>query len=329
MNKKNSIQIKITLLKQTDLNKRRFPINFEIYLNPEYAKKIPFIICKTNFAYPSIFDNRNLFNCLCKKWDIKKRDDIITNIITIIYNLPNFVETYNNCVTNYQLLYIPGEFSISNQYNVNDFLLNNDNSLFKIKTNYFPNEPFCYFIITDINYLLLFPSKLENMKQWASIFYIGLIFEIENFKILSKNKIENEQNENDNLIENEITFEIINKSYVKNKKFSYTITTNENNFSEINSIITEKNNKIETNISMIIPNYIKENEYKIEKDDMESMKELVNVIKSIYKANKENNIFGALVLTELFKFISALLKENGDEEGSKYYEGKKKKYEII
>ena len=155
------------------------------------------------------------------------------------------------------------------------------------------------------------------MKQWASIFYIGLIFEIENFKILSKNKIENEQNENDNLIENEITFEIINKSYV------------ENNFSEINSIINEKNNKIETNISMIIPNYIKENEYKIEKDDMESKKELVNVIKSIYKANKENNIFGALVLTELFKFISALLKENGDEEGSKYYEGKKKKYEII
>ncbi len=329
MNKKNSIQINISLLKQTDLNKIRFPINFEIYLYPEYAKKIPFIICKSNFVYPSIFDNRNLFNCLCKKWDIKKRDDIITNLISIIYNLPNFVETYYNCVTNHQLLYIPGEFSISNQYNVNDFLLNNDNSLFKIKTNYFPNEPFCYFIITDINYLLLFPSKLENMKQWASIFYIGLIFEIENFKILSKNKIENEQNENDNLIENEITFEIINKSYVKNKKFSYTITTNENNFSEINSIINEKNNKIETNISMIIPNYIKENEYKIEKEDMESMKELVNEIKSFYKLKKENNIFCSQVLIELFKFISALLKENGDEEGSKYYEDKKKKYEII
>ena len=80
---------------------------------------------------------------------------------------------------------------------------------------------------------------------------------------------------------------------------------------------------------MIIPNYIKENEYKIEKDDMESMKELVNLIKSIYKANKENNIFCALVLKELFKFISDLLKENGDLEGSKYYENKKKKYENI
>ena len=327
MNKKNSIQIKITLLKQTDLNKRRFPINFEIYLNPEYAKKIPFIICKTNFVYPSIFDNRNLFNCLCKKWDIKKRDDIITNIITIIYNLPNFVETYNNCVTNYQLLYIPGEFSISNQYNVNDFLLNNDNSLFKIKTNYFPNIPFCYFIITDINYLLLFPSKIDNMKQWASIFYIGLIFEIENLKIISKNKIQNEENEN--IIENEITFKIINKPYIKNKTFSFTISTKENNYSEINSIKKKKNNKIENNITMIIPNYIKEDEYKIEKDDMESMKELVNVIKSIYKANKENNIFCVLVLKELFKFISDLLKENGDLEGSKYYENKKKKYENI
>ena len=327
MNKKNSIQIKITLLKQTDLNKIRFPINFEIYLYPEYAKKIPFIICKSNFVYPSIFDNRNLFNCLCKKWDIKKRDDIITNIISIIYNIPNFVETYNNCITNFQLLYIPGEYSISNQYNVNDFLLNNDNSLFKIKTNYFPNIPFCYFIITDINYLLLFPSKLENMKQWASIFYIGLIFEIENLKIISKNKIQNEENEN--IIENEITFKIINKPYIKNKTFSFTISTKENNYSEINSLINEKNNKIKNNITMIIPNYIKENEYKIEKDDMESMKELVNVIKSIYKANKENNIFCVLVLKELFKFISDLLKENGDLEGSKYYENKKKKYENI
>ena len=327
MNKKNSIQINISLLKQTDLNKIRFPINFEIYLYPEYAKKIPFIICKSNFVYPSIFDNRNLFNCLCKKWDIKKRDDIITNIISIIYNIPNFVETYNNCITNFQLLYIPGEYSISNQYNVNDFLLNNDNSLFKIKTNYFPNVPFCYFIITDINYLLLFPSKIDNMKQWASIFYIGLIFEIENLKIISKNKIQNEENEN--IIENEITFKIINKPYIKNKTFSFTISTKENNYSEINSLINEKNNKIENNITMIIPNYIKENEYKIEKDDMESMKELVNVIKSIYKANKENNIFCVLVLKELFKFISDLLKENGDLEGSKYYENKKKKYENI
>ena len=327
MNKKNSIQINISLLKQTDLNKIRFPINFEIYLYPEYAKKIPFIICKSNFVYPSIFDNRNLFNCLCKKWDIKKRDDIITNIISIIYNIPNFVETYNNCITNFQLLYIPGEYSISNQYNVNDFLLNNDNSLFKIKTNYFPNIPFCYFIITDINYLLLFPSKIDNMKQWASIFYIGLIFEIENLKIISKNKIQNEENEN--IIENEITFKIINKPYIKNKTFSFTISTKENNYSEINSLINEKNNKIKNNITMIIPNYIKENEYKIEKDDMESMKELVNVIKSIYKANKENNIFCVLVLKELFKFISDLLKENGDLEGSKYYENKKKKYENI
>ena len=165
------------------------------------------------------------------------------------------------------------------------------------------------------------------MKQWASIFYIGLIFEIENLKIISKNKIQNEENEN--IIENEITFKIINKPYIKNKTFSFTISTKENNYSEINSLINEKNNKIEINITMIIPNYIKENEYKIEKDDMESMKELVNVIKSIYKANKENNIFCVLVLKELFKFISDLLKENGDLEGSKYYENKKKKYENI
>ena len=62
------------------------------------------------------------------------------------------------------------------------------------------------------------------MKQWASIFYIGLIFEIENLQIISKNKIQNEENEN--IIENEITFKIINKPYIKNKTFSFTISTN-------------------------------------------------------------------------------------------------------
>ena len=43
---------------------------------------------------------------------------------------------------------------------------------------------------------------------------------------------------------------------------------------------------------MIIPNYIKEEEFKIEKSDMESMKILVSSIKKYYKQNKENNVFG-------------------------------------
>ena len=78
---------------------------------------------------------------------------------------------------------------------------------------------------------------------------------------------------------------------------------------------------------MIIPNYIKEEEFKIEKSDMESMKILISSIKKYYKQNKENNVFGELVLKELYKFMSDLLKENGDEQGAKYYKNKIKKFE--
>ena len=64
-------------MKQTNLNKRRFPINFEILLVQNYNLKIPIILCKTNFTFPSLFDNRNLFNCLSNHWNVKNNDDII------------------------------------------------------------------------------------------------------------------------------------------------------------------------------------------------------------------------------------------------------------
>jgi hypothetical protein len=309
-------------LKQTNLNKRRFPINFEILLVQNYNLKIPIILCKTNFTFPSLFDNRNLFNCLSNHWNVKNNDDIIKNLISIINNIPNFINTYDNCVTNYQLLYIPGEFSMTYLYNVNDFLVNNDNHLYKFKTSYLPKEEFCYFIINDINYLFLVPSQFPGMKQWASIFFSGFIFEINNFEIIKKNEIKSNKEK-----QIEITFIIVYKTYIKNKTFSYSITLKEEYFKEIDLLIQEKNKKIDDKISMIIPNYIKEEEFKIEKSDMESMKILVSSIKKYYKQNKENNVFGELILKELYKFMSDLLKENGDEQGAKYYKNKIKKFE--
>ena len=60
---------------------------------------------------------------------------------------------------------------------------------------------------------------------------------------------------------------------------------------------------------------------------MELMKLLVSSLKQYYKQHKENNIFGELILKELYKFMSDLLKENGDEQGSKFYKNKIKKLE--
>ena len=272
------------------------------------------IICKTVFCYPSIFDNRNLFKCLCKNWEIQKNDDIIIKIISIILNIPNFVNIYDKYVSKYKLLFIPGEFSLTNQTYVNDFLLNNENLIFKIQTDFFSKEPFCYLIFTDINYLLLVPCKLTNMKHWATIFYVGLIVDIETLKKISTN-------------ENIITFKIIPKIYSKYKPFEYNIISSLNVYNNINKCINERKNKLHDKISLIIPNYIKIKNYKIDKLTMESMKNLVNTIKKSYKEHKENNIFEANALTELCNFMYELLTENNEKEAANYFKIKILKFD--
>ena len=192
------------------------------------------------------------------------------------------------------------------QYNVNDFLLNDEHSLYKIKTDYFVNEPFCFFVITEIDYLLLVPSKFFNKKNYGSIFFSGLISDIEYFEKVNEN-------------ENEITFLFIYKTYIKCKTFSYKVTINKSEYYEVISLFKQKNTQINNNISMIIPTNVKLKEYIIEKEDMESMENLGNALKNYYKEHKDNNFFGVLVLKELYKFVYELLKENGDEQGAKIY----------
>ena len=240
--------------------------------------------------------------------------DIIVKIISIILNIPNFVNIYDKYVSKYKLLFIPGEFSLINQSYVNDFLLNNENLIFKIQTDFFPKEPFCYLILTDINYLLLVPCKLSNLKHWATIFYVGLIFEIETLKKIGTNN-------------NIITFKIITKNYSKYKPFEYNIVSNLDIYNDINKCINERKNKIHDNISLIIPNYIKIKHFKIDKFTMESMKNLVNTIKKSYKEQKENNIFEANALTELCTFMYELLIENNEKEAANYFKIKISKFD--
>ena len=304
----------ISLRKNTELNKRDYPIIFQLNLLPIFSKRIPVIICITNFCFPSIVDNRNLFKCLCKNWEIQKNEDLIQKIITIILNIPNFVNTYDQYVTNYKLLFLPGEFSITNQSYINDFLLNNENIIFKIQTNFLPNEAFCYLILTDINYLLLVPCKLSNMKNWGTVFYSGLISEIDYLKKISDFK--------DN-----ISFKIIIKNYVKCKPFDYDIICKSSDYKYLHECLTEKVKKLSQQISLIIPNFIKIKQYIIDKNTMGSLKNLVNTIKKNYKEKKANNIFEANVLTELFNFMYELLNENGEKEAANYYKIKLSKFD--
>ena len=194
------------------------------------------MLCKSHFCFPSLFDNRNFGKCLIKKWSAPNH---IEQIVQMIQNIPFFISKFENDISQ-SLFYYDGEYSYTFSYNVNDFVLNGENYLYKVNivtqsNNESNNDSLAFLVITDIQFLLLKPENEERNK--AKLFYIANIVDIISIRqkeISSGNSIKEE---------NDVIVQFQFKDYVKSK-FLYFLQMKNDVFDFINMIITQRKKKI-------------------------------------------------------------------------------------
>ena len=289
--------IYIKLNAKSKLNPREFPINFEFYINPPYPKEQPIVLCKSHFCFPSLFDNRNFSNALINKWSSFNHIDLL---ITMIHNIPYLITKYENDIEN-GLFYYDGEYSYSFLYNVNDFVLNSNNYIYKVYINNLTQneeENMAYFIITDIHFIFLRPETPQ--KNRARILYLGNIVDFDSFIQQQINSTEEESND--------VLVQIKYKENIK-AKFTYYLKFNKNTFEFISMILNQRKTKFEKIFKFYYPfnNFDSSDISHIDK-----LKQIINIREQSIK-EKQNEFYAVKDLIELYQKMIEIYSMNDDE----------------
>lgn len=289
--------IYIKLNAKSKLNPREFPINFEFYINPPYPKEQPIVLCKSHFCFPSLFDNRNFSNALINKWSSFNHIDLL---ITMIHNIPYLITKYENDIEN-GLFYYDGEYSYSFLYNVNDFVLNSNNYIYKVYINNLTQneeENMAYFIITDIHFIFLRPETPQ--KNRARILYLGNIVDFDSFIQQQINSTEEESND--------VLVQIKYKENIK-AKFTYNLKFNKNTFEFISMILNQRKTKFEKIFKLYYPfnNFDSSDISHIDK-----LKQIINIREQSIK-EKHNEFYAVKDLIELYQKMIEIYSMNDDE----------------
>ena len=289
--------IYIKLNAKAKLDPREFPINFEFYINPPYPKEQPIVLCKSHFCFPSLFDNRNFSNALINKWSSFNHID---HLITMIHNIPYLITKYENDIEN-GLFYYDGEYSYSFLYNVNDFVLNSNNYIYKVYINNLTQneeENMAYFIITDIHFIFLRPETPQKNK--AKILYLGSIVDFDSFIQQQINSTEEENND--------VLVQIKYKENIK-AKFSYYLNFNKNTFEFVNMILNQRKKKIEKIFKIYYPF---NNFDSSDSNDIDKLKQIINIREQNIK-EKHNEFYAVKDLMELYQKMIEIYSMNDDE----------------
>lgn len=300
--------IYVKLNQKSLYNQRRFPICFEFYINPPYPKEPPVVLCKSHFCFPSLFDNRNFGKSLIKKWSSSNH---IEQIVQMIQNIPFFISKFENDISQ-SLFYYDGEYSYTFTYNVNDFVLNGENYLYKVKiittsnnNENKNNDNLAFLVLTDIQILLLKPDSEEKNK--ATLFYLANIIDITALKtkeISSGNSIKEE---------NEVLVQLQFKDYVA-LKFLYFLQMKKDVFDFVNMMINQRNKKIEKVFELYYPN---NNFDSTSSKDIEKLKRII-AIREKDLNNKENEFFVSKNLMELYQKMIEIYSMNDDDTYKEY-----------
>ena len=105
----------------SEINPFKAEIQFNITLTPQFPIDPPSVKCKTNFIYPTIFDNRELLeSILTHKWSYKKYNNILIPLEEIITQIPTFLKRIFENIQNRTLVYygkiIENKESITGRY---------------------------------------------------------------------------------------------------------------------------------------------------------------------------------------------------------------------
>ncbi len=298
--KYNILKLFIILLKNTKYNKKNIDITFLIVVKEDYPNSPPMIYCLTELNQNlDIFDMRNIQKNLIPEWSAHYT---INNIIDQLFP---FIENFDYQI-NKKLLPSIGEYYIqSTVYDINDFLLNENNKFFRIKIY---NEKkvekkfsSMYVIITKTN--LLFLKSVNNKhRNLCVIKYIINLVGIERLRRFLK--------EGEEFI-GLSCFKMVNNKYISGNIntniFNETICTDDNNLivKQINELINCRKEEILKNFKLF------EN---LQCNNINEIENIIKIKKNIIKNKLDENIF--YQIHELYKKLIEV--SSSKEDGSDF-----------
>lgn len=282
--------IHLTYLKNTEYNPSTYDIKFRIDIYKTYPATPPELYCMTTFCFPTLFDHRNILpSVLGHNWvnpGLMKCSDPIEGIIL---EIPNFIKkTIEN--TNNKILIYFGNYNIDRLFDLNDFLMNPQLSLYKIET--YSNKDSTkkknrYIILTEV-YALFFNIVNETKMNLGKLIFWG------DLRQISKLIEINEKDAQTNKVKEKICLEWKNEGH---KKISFT-------FSLICN--AKRNDFIE---AIKLKNSLLKVQFKVFKDDVSKPIQYKEILKAqSHSQNKSNKNVKKLIA--LAKYEEQILENN-------------------
>ena len=182
------LYIIIRLIKNTEYNPYKdLDIYFSITLDDKFPESLPIVKCITNFSFPSLYDNSDLYKsiCLFKISDtIKKEEEPFSIIEEVILGLTPFLEKVKKNEEEKNFFYY-GEYLLDEIYDINGFFSSQKNEFFRVNQNIKGEKLNKYIILTDV-YILLF-DPVPDVFNYAKLIFFA--------DIMSLNDIKEEKNE--------------------------------------------------------------------------------------------------------------------------------------
>ena len=240
------LYIIIRLIKNTEYNPYQNDIYFSITLNDKFPESLPIVKCLTNFSFPNLYDNSDLYKniILFRITDnIIKKEDPFLVLEDIILGLKPFLEEIKKNEEK-NIFFYYGDYILDEIYDINDFFSSQKNEFFRANQIMKENKIKKYIILNDVYFLLFDPVpdvfNYAKLIFFCDIMILNNINENNNEKKIYLEIKDEKNNKNDNI---KLCFEFDQKfnEFLKGKndrinklKNKYKLTISKNDINEIN-----------------------------------------------------------------------------------------------
>ena len=240
------LYIIIRLIRNTEYNPYQNDIYFSITLNDKFPESLPIVKCLTNFSFPNLYDNSDLYRniILFRITDnIIKKEDPFLILEDIILGLKPFLEEIKKNEEKNKFFYY-GDYILDEIYDINDFFSSQKNEFFRANQIMKENKIKKYIILNDVYFLLFDPVpdvfNYAKLIFFCDIMILNNINENNNEKKIYLEIKDEKNNKNDNI---KLCFEFDQKfnEFLKGKndrinklKNKYKLTISKNDINEIN-----------------------------------------------------------------------------------------------
>ena len=236
------------LIRNTEYNPYQNDIYFSITLNDKFPESLPIVKCLTNFSFPNLYDNSDLYKniILFRITDnIIKKEDPFLILEDIILGLKPFLEEIKKNEEKNKFVYY-GDYILDEIYDINDFFSSQKNEFFRANQIMKENKIKKYIILNDVYFLLFDPVpdvfNYAKLIFFCDIMILNNINENNNEKKIYLEIKDEKNNKNDNI---KLCFEFDQKfnEFLKGKndrinklKNKYKLTISKNDINEINEV---------------------------------------------------------------------------------------------